>query len=126
MHGMKESGATTAAIARELGVTLKARRTTALFTQPEWVRQWFTEHPEIEVLYWPAYSPDLNPIENCWGNIVNSWDPAQERTPLQLLQHTMTEWERFRRNDGIIYKIVGSVSDRLHEVIAHDGGWTHY
>ena len=26
---------------------------------------------DIRLLEWPAYSPDLNPIENIWANIKN-------------------------------------------------------
>ena len=26
----------------------------------------------VQLLEWPAYSPDLNPIENIWGNIKNN------------------------------------------------------
>lgn len=32
------------------------------------VKQWLTEN-RIEVLEWPALSPDLNLIENLWGDI---------------------------------------------------------
>ena len=27
----------------------------------------------IQLLEWPAYSPDLNPIESIWGNIKNNF-----------------------------------------------------
>lgn len=93
------------------------------------VRTWFEEQRGVELLEWPSRGCDLNPIENVWGNIVNSWkvaEPGQERTARQLLDHTRDEWEMFRRNHHIIENLVASVPHRLQEVIIKDGGWTHY
>lgn len=34
------------------------------------VREWLKEHAEVKVIPWPARSPDLNPIENIRGIMV--------------------------------------------------------
>ncbi|EFN63808.1 hypothetical protein EAG_12176, partial [Camponotus floridanus] len=31
---------------------------------------WFRNHPEIQLVNWPARSPDLNLIENVWAQMV--------------------------------------------------------
>ncbi|CAD6223363.1 GSCOCG00011745001-RA-CDS [Cotesia congregata] len=36
------------------------------------VNAWFQEHPDVNVLPYPPYSPDLNPIENIWGKVKYS------------------------------------------------------
>lgn len=90
------------------------------------VQRWFAEQRDIDLLEWPSKGCDMNPIENCWGNIVNSWIPGEERSSRQLLQHTKVEWERFRRRQEVIYDTVASMRDRLQKVIANGGGWNGY
>ncbi|EFN83312.1 Transposable element Tc3 transposase, partial [Harpegnathos saltator] len=41
---------------------------------------WFRYHPEIQLIPWPARSPDLNLIENVWAQMVQRWEPRRERT----------------------------------------------
>lgn len=68
----------------------------------------------------------MNPIENCWGLIVNACEQGQERTRDQVVQHVMQEWEALRRNQATIYNLVSSMPKRLQEVIDAEGGWSSY
>lgn len=90
------------------------------------VRRWFQDQRNMEVLDWPSKACDLNPIENLWANIVNDWEPAQERTSQLLLEHVTREWEMFRRKPEIVYNHCASVPERLQDVIEKNGGWTRH
>ncbi|KAK4301123.1 hypothetical protein Pmani_026706 [Petrolisthes manimaculis] len=90
------------------------------------VQRWFREHPEIELMDWPSKGCDMNPIENIWGNIVNTWEPAQERTSHALLEHALREWEILRRKPDLVREHVESMPRRLQQVIEKEGGWTKY
>lgn len=90
------------------------------------VRRWFEEQRHIELLSWPSNSPDLNPIENVWANIVNVWETGNERNSEQLWQHVEMEWEVMRRKPQMIYNHVESMQRRLQCVIESNGGWNKY
>lgn len=93
------------------------------------VKDWFAEHrDDIEVLPWPAKSPDLNPIENLWAAMGRMWDARDGpilRNEAQLHGHVNEVWERFRGMETCS-NLVASMRARLQEVLDRNGYWTHY
>ncbi|GFV31524.1 transposable element Tcb1 transposase [Trichonephila clavipes] len=51
--------------------------------------QWFFVNHQIELLPWPAHSPDLSPIENMWSLVVQRLTQitSPAATPDELWQH---------------------------------------
>lgn len=88
-------------------------------------REWFTQHPDISVIPFPARSPDLNPIENVWGVMVQRWDNRNERTQENLTNHCVEIWENIR-GSNLCENLVNSMNSRLQAVINNAGGYTKY
>lgn len=93
------------------------------------VREWFEDHQgEIELLPWPAKSPDLNPIENLWAAMGRMWEQRDVPIPRNrqnLHQHVGNIWENFRGQETC-GNLVASMPARLQEVIENNGYWTQY
>lgn len=54
-----------------------------------------------EVLFLPAYSPDLNPIEKMWSKVKNSLRGAEARTESTLLEAIAAALGSITRQDAI-------------------------
>ena len=81
------------------------------------------EQEEVEVMPWPAYSPDCNPIEHCWDQLdhaVHQRDPAPSSLQ-ELRAALLEEWQNIsQRNTS---KLVGSMPRRIAAVLESRGGY---
>ena len=86
-------------------------------------RQWFSAH-KIEVLDWPAQSPDLNPIENLWDIISRRLQSQTWRKPDEVWERISHIWNTM--SIAITNQLIQSIPYRLQAVIEAHGGHTKY
>ena len=88
----------------------------------ESVSDFFNNHG-ITILKWPAQSPDLNIIEDCWRylnrRLKDSYDDEAD-----LKKDIREIWENIPQE--FISKLYRSIPDRLRAVITSKGGPTKY
>ena len=100
-----------------------ARPHSAALTQQAFQRN------SVEVLPWPARSPDLSPIEHVW-DVIGRRINDQEKYPLppsslDVLEHRIrSEWERIDQQE--IRNLISSMPRRLIECSKKRGGHTRY
>lgn len=87
--------------------------------------EWFSKR-KINVLEWPAYSPDLNPIENLWGILVRRvYANGKQYGSVDELTDGIVEcWENILEPD--LQRLVDSMPNRICEVIQKNGNSTKY
>jgi transposase len=55
----------------------------------------------VEVLFLPAYSPDLNPIEKMWSKVKTLLRSAEARTPADLAHAIGRALDNITRQDAV-------------------------
>ena len=88
-------------------------------------KQWF-QNNNIEVLPWPAQSPDLNPIEHLWQHLKQQL-AAYETEPIsihQLWERIEAEWDKI--SPQVCMGLVESMPRRVLAVLKAKGGYTKY
>ena len=97
-----------------------ARPHTARLTQN------FLANANVQVLPWPACSPDMNPIEHLWDHLDRQI--RRRRVPpvnvQDLERRLLEEWQRITPN--VIRRLTSSVRRRVLACIDAHGGHTRY
>ena len=89
-------------------------------------KKWFVDN-KVEVMDWPAYSPDLNPIENVWS-YLKSQLCQYETEPTSI--HEL--WERVQHvwynkvTAEYCRKVIESMPQRIAAVIKAKDGQTKW
>ena len=88
-------------------------------------KKWFQDQG-MEVLSWPAQSPDLNPIEHLWYYLKQRLREYEEPAGgiEQLWEKTQVEWEKIPKE--VCQKLIESMPRRIAAVIRAKGGYTKY
>jgi len=89
------------------------------------MKRWFEEHQTL-LLDHPALSPDLNPIENCWGILARSVykEGKQYQSIAELKESILGSWNGIELST-IRYLIYSEII-RLRDVLLNRGGVTKY
>jgi transposase len=88
-------------------------------------KTWF-QNSNLEVMEWPAQSPDLNPIEHLWSHLKKKLG-EYENPPTGITEL----WERVEKewNDiptSVCQNLIESMPRRVSAVLSAKGGYTKY
>lgn len=86
-------------------------------------KAWFNSN-KIQVMDWPAQSPDLNPIENLWGDVKEEIYKAVPKHSEELWTVVKNSWYKIPKER--CQKLVDSMPRRCAAVIANKGYSTKY
>ena len=87
----------------------------------------------IEIIVWPPYSPDLNPIENLWAlmkAIIYTRYPELERAPDTqetldcLIVAAKEAWNAI--DERVLQSLSNSMPHRVQAILTADGWYTKY
>jgi transposase len=75
--------------------------------------KFFSEN-NVEVMFWPANSPDLNPIENVWNLLKKNIGKICVKNKEELINNIVDQADKLEIN--IINKIINSMDNRVNEL----------
>ncbi len=85
-------------------------------------------HLPSRTLQWPARSPDLSPVENCWAEVKRKVAEAKPKpmTTGQLERSASRAWTQVTSDKGYVGKLYASMERRLKLVVKAKGGFVPY
>ncbi len=93
----------------------------------QYTTAWLEDHG-IQTIWWPARSPDLNPIKHVWSWMKNYlYKDLGQRERLagkRLKEAILQAWEAIP--EGYLQGLMDSMPRRIQAVIQLQGGMTRY
>lgn len=84
----------------------------------------FLRQKGVQVLDWPAQSPDMNPIENLWEILFQKVKGSNPKNFNELWEALQTHWNSIPQ--ATIDRLIESMPSRMHAVIKAHGWNTKY
>lgn len=84
----------------------------------------FLSDKKVNILEWPAQSPDLNPIENLWAKVQEGLRGKKFKNAAALFDELSIQWAKIPLS--YIQKLVESLPNRCRMVIKAKGANTKY
>jgi hypothetical protein len=82
---------------------------------------------DITPVFWPAFSPDLNPIETLWNimkDYLENHYPEEDCSYDQLRAHVKEAWDSISSDQ--LLDLLKTMPQRCEDVIAAEGGHTKW
>lgn len=106
------------------GATLTFQQDNAPAHKSRRTMRWLSDHG-IEVMQWPAQSPDLNPVENAWARLKQNLEERVDiKTMEDLWKAIQQEWASIPSD--YFETIADSMPNRMKMVIDAKGGAIEY
>ena len=109
IHQMRPSGRVT---------TLSSHRTATPSTRPFICRNYLVNQG-MRSLFWPAQSPDLNPMENLWSELDRRLRKRKCNTEEELFELLKTAWNYL--DAEYLQSLIASMPKRCAEVVKSGG-----
>ncbi|GFV32039.1 transposable element Tcb2 transposase [Trichonephila clavipes] len=84
----------------------------------------FCSSQHMQFLPWPAYWPDISPIEHVWDLVTRRRDPRPTASKDELLLRMQAIWNSLPQAD--IQNLLDFMPRRIAALIAARGGYTKY
>jgi transposase len=92
------------------------------------VRQWLTAN-NLNVMDWPSISPDINPIENVWGDLKKRLLKVGGRihNSADLRAQVLLLWEQYRNErQFVITNCIGAMPTKCRILLQNNGSYLKY
>ena len=94
------------------------------------VQEWFARQDQVDLVDWPPYAADLNPIENVWWEtkrtMSENWPDPPPASKEALWDLVTDAWDEVASSEHYASSLVRSMPRRLRQVIDNDGYWSSY